>query len=109
MLTKEESQALYNCLVGLTLRPDEIKERIKKFTEKLEPEIYEGEIYKNFAGQFLAIVKVDQPDDPSGCSDYPIKAKYIYSDFESDVFTSQGNYDSEPGFPELSLDLSQKI
>jgi hypothetical protein len=47
MLTREEADKLYTSLVGLSLNPTEISERINIFTEKPKREIKVGDIYLN--------------------------------------------------------------
>jgi len=67
MLTKEESRKLYQQLVGLTLMPEEIKERIELFTEKREIKV--GDFYLDGHGIGREIVGIWHRGE------YPLKTR----------------------------------
>lgn len=79
MLTKKESESLYNCLVGLALMPEEIKERIGIFTEKRNIQV--GDIYLDGHGIPRLIKKIDHNEK------YPVHTVGDRS------YTTDGTYD----------------
>ncbi|RPJ24591.1 MAG: hypothetical protein EHM25_14305 [Nitrosopumilales archaeon] len=101
MLTREESQKLYEALVGLDLRPHELKDRIQTFTEQRK--IKEGDIYKNKKGSFISITSTEHYE----VEGYPIYGVEIFSLYgESGSYTKTGIYNV--AMPDCALDLSNR-
>jgi len=94
MLTREESQKLYQALVGLTLMPEEIKDRIEIFTEKREIKV--GDIYKDGHRVGREIIGICDGEE------YPLKTPNLLS------FTIDGIYDKGDPSSINNLDLTKR-
>lgn len=102
MLTKEEATRLYNALVGLTLNPAEIYEKIELYTEKPKREVQVGDIYKTFDGQPACVLSI-------GGGNYPIEVNFIMqSEGKCAYYTKDGVFHAEGNYRDMNLNLYRR-